>query len=52
MYGDYWKTGEVFVACIKNRINLLLKTNSVVWVHERTTKRPQIVREVSANFCG
>jgi hypothetical protein len=30
------------------------KTNSVVWVRERTipTEEPQLVGEVSANFCG
>jgi hypothetical protein len=30
------------------------KTNSVAWVRERTipTERPQLVGEVSANFCG
>jgi hypothetical protein len=29
-------------------------TNSVVWVHERTTPTKQLplVGEVSANFCG
>jgi hypothetical protein len=30
------------------------KTNSMVWVRERTipTKRPPLVGEVIANFCG
>jgi hypothetical protein len=30
------------------------KTNSMVWVRERTipTERPQLVGEVIANFCG
>jgi hypothetical protein len=41
-----------FAEWIQFKINN--KTNSVVLVHERTipTGRPQLVGEVSANFCG
>jgi hypothetical protein len=44
-------SGRSATKCLRN---LKTKTNSAIWVRERTipTERPPLVGEVSANFCG